>query len=129
MIGDGELGLLRGDMAAWFREDAEVIHITQPTDQTTGRYVNTPTTLWTGKVNRKPASESAGGTREQVLGGSLQTSLSYWEFELPVGVPVQMSDLIVCGGRTYEVVGVLDKSLQIALYVYAQERSSGPNAG
>lgn len=126
-ITTGEVAQLRGDMAREvFTEQVSVIHRTQPVDQATGRYTNTPVTVWTGPANRKPATETRQNSTLQVAGTAMQESLSYWEFSFPVGTPVVVGDRIqaVASGRLYDVLGVLDKSIQIALYVYTQERSS-----
>lgn len=122
-----ELAMNAADMADLvFTEDVTVVHITRPTDATTGSFTETPTTVWTGKANRKPAVEG----RQNLIGaaaGEIATALSYWEFSFPVGVPIVSGDRIEsAAGRVYEVLGLLDKSIQMATYVYAQERSSGP---
>lgn len=128
-ITDGELAINRADMATLvFTEMVTVTRITRPTDTTTGRYTETEGTVWTGLVNRKPGIESRANVRGNIGGESIQESLSYWEFTFPVGVDVQVGDRIDSSTRRYQVIGVADKSIQHALYVYAQERSSATPA-
>jgi len=119
-VSTAELRRLQTDAARWFTEQATLQRIAVTATAKGGR-TNTRTIIWTGKVGRKPMSESGREAMENVT-GDLATQISHWVFSLPAGVNVLPQDEIVASGRTYQVVGGIDKSLEIARYVIAVEQ-------
>jgi hypothetical protein len=118
-----ELDHLRSSLDYWRNEAAVVNRLTRTSDGK-GGFTNQWSTVWSGTVRRKPTSETRGAAIEAAV-GDLQDALTYWIFTMPAGIDVRADDRIVASGRTFEVVGDLDKSLEIARYVIATEQTSG----
>lgn len=116
-----ELARLRSSVEAWLTEPA-VLNRSVRTPDNKGGYVNVLTQVWAGNVRRRPTSETRGAAVEAAV-GDLQTATTYWVFTFPAGVNAQNDDEIVASGRTYQVVGDLDKTFEISRYVIAQERT------
>lgn len=117
-----ELGRLQTDAAHWFMETVQVQRPIQVSNGK-GGYHNDWTIVWTGKVQRRPMSESARGETADAPIGDRMTALSSWLFSFPAGTDVRAEDRIESGDRIYEVAGpALDKAVEIARYVVATER-------
>lgn len=114
-----ELGRLRTDSSRWFTEDAVLVRIV-PSEDGKGGFINTRPAIWSGKVQRKPVYETGRGVQEQDT-GDIATERSHWMFSFPAEVDVKPQDEITASGRVYQVVGGMDKSIEIAHYVIAIE--------
>lgn len=119
IVSPSELARMRAALEAWNTETATVERLTHTPDNK-GGYTNTRVTVWTGKVGRKPSTETRGAVTEQNV-GAMETALSYWLFRFPAETDVRPDDEIHAAGRVYNVTGQLDKSIEIARYVIAVE--------
>lgn len=118
-ITTAELGRLRADSKHWLTETATLNRVT-PAPDGKGGYTNSRAVIWTGKVGRRPINEQGEAAKDQGA-GDMATEVTAWMFTFPAGVDVKPQDEIVASSRTYQVVGGIDKSVEIARYVVANE--------
>lgn len=118
VLSAGEVAGLRSAFAQWRTETCEIRRATAVNDGR-GSELLTYSPLATVSCKRTP--ETVTGRASEATVGGRASGETYWSISLPAGTDVANGDRLLVGSRTYEVTGVIDKTIELQRDVRAVE--------